>query len=459
MKKPKLLIIVLFQNLGEENPYYAQSPAPPLSGALVAGLTPPIVDIELLHEMNRPINYDTDADFIALSFMDYCAPHAFDVSKKFRELGKIVVAGGRYASTFPEEVIPYFDSVVVGEAEGIWPQVVKDLVSGSIQKVYKAPLNKTLENIPPPRYDLVEKEFMTPVVTEATRGCPYRCWFCQLNVQPAPYRFRPIADVINDLTATDRLPFYKRKIAMLLDNNLVGDMDYAKALLNEIAKLKLWGLGVQFSIECIKDDEFVDLLEKANVCMAFIGMESLNQESLESVRKNQNRVEEYRELFLKLKRKGILTFTGVMFALDEDTPQYYKALPGLLEEVDPSAILTSISIPIPGTPFHKKMNKEGRIYDHNLRHYEGDHLVFSPRDVTEDEVFEAFIAINKHFYSWKNIFRRWTRFVSTMSLKNGFFRQLFRMLIASVVLFKLSIFQKHHAHQKVYNNLMLKKAS
>ena len=87
MVKPKLEIIVLFQNLGDKQTYFARSPAPPLSGALVAALTPPIVEVRLLHEMVRPIDYDTDADFIALSFMDFCAPHAYEVAK-VQEWGK-----------------------------------------------------------------------------------------------------------------------------------------------------------------------------------------------------------------------------------------------------------------------------------------------------------------------------------------------------------------------------------
>ena len=113
MPRPKLLIIVLFQNLGEERAYYARSPSPPLSGLLLAGLTPPIVEVEVLHEMVRPIDYDTDAEFIALSFMDFCAPHAYEVARRFRERGKLVVAGGRYPSTFPAAVAPHFDAVVV----------------------------------------------------------------------------------------------------------------------------------------------------------------------------------------------------------------------------------------------------------------------------------------------------------------------------------------------------------
>ncbi len=88
MAKPKLQIIVLFQNLGDEHPYYAQAPAPPLSGVLLAGLTPDIVEIELHHEMVRPIDYTTDADFIALSFMDFCAPHAYDVAAPSASSGR-----------------------------------------------------------------------------------------------------------------------------------------------------------------------------------------------------------------------------------------------------------------------------------------------------------------------------------------------------------------------------------
>ena len=450
MPKQKLQIIVLFQNLGEQKSYFARSPAPPLSGALVAGLTPPIVEVDLLHEMVRPIDYDTDADFIALSFMDFCAPHAYEVARKFKERGKIVVAGGKYPSTFPNEVIPHMDSVVIGEAEPIWPQVVEDLVKGNLKKAYEAPFAPSLENIPPPRYDLIEPDFAVPVVTEATRGCKYRCSFCQLNIKPTPFRCRPIQDVIRDLTATSKLPYHKRKMAMLLDNNLGGDMGYAKELLTEISKLKLWGLGTQFSFDCLHDGEFLDLLVKARCKMAFIGLESLNEPSLSAVHKKQNKVEEYKELFENLKKKGILTFTGMMLALDEDTPSYYESLPGKLEEIDPSSILLSISIPIPGTPFHKKVESEGRIFDKDLSHYEGDHLVFFPKGVSPNDVFKAFQKINKHFYSWRSIFKRWWRFISKQSFRGNLLKQIFNSVLASSVLFKLSIFQRDHAQKKVY---------
>ncbi|MEW5900608.1 MAG: radical SAM protein [Acidobacteriota bacterium] len=450
MSKPKLQIIVLFQNLGEDKPYFAQSPAPPLSGALVAGLTPPLVEVELLHEMVRPINYETDADFIALSFMDYCAPHAFEVARKFRRRGKIVVAGGRYPSTFPQNVIPHFNATVMGEAERVWPRVVEDLVAGRLKKLYEAPFAPPLENIPPPRYDLIERQFAVPIVTEATRGCKYRCSFCQLTVQNAPYRMRPIQDVIRDLTATSGLPFRKRKMAMLLDNNLGGDIGYAKELLAEIAELNLWGLGAQFSFDCLHDDEFVDLLVKARCGMVFLGLESMNEPSLSSVHKRQNKVHEYKELFQKLKRRGILSFTGLMIGLDEDTAEYFDSIPEKLDDIDPSSVLLSISIPIPGTPFHQTVVDEGRLIDRDLSHYEGDHLVFHPKRVTPAQVFAAFRNINQRFYSWKSISKRWLRLVRKQSLKGNVCGRLFHAGLISVVFFKLSLFQRDHARKRVY---------
>ena len=89
-----------------------------------------------------------------------------------------------------------------------------------------------------------------------------------------PYRTRPIAEVVRDLTSAGKLPWYKRKMAMILDNNLGGDLAWAKELLQEISRLKFWGIGVQFSIECLRDDDFVNLLAQANCRMAFIGVES-----------------------------------------------------------------------------------------------------------------------------------------------------------------------------------------
>lgn len=449
--KPKLLIIVLFQNLLDEEPYYAKTPAPPLPGILLAALTPPQVDVEVLHEMVRPIDYNTDADFIAISFMDYLSPHAYEVASKFRAMGKVVIGGGKFASTFPDEVEPHFDSICVGEAQKVWAQMVNDLLSGNLKKRYDAGLVPDLENIPAPRYDLVESGYFTPIVTEASRGCPHPCTYCQLNIKRAPYRTRPIEDVIRDLTNTKGLPFIKRKTAMILDNNLGGSLTNAKNLLREIAKLKFWAIGAQYSIECLRDNEYVELLAKANCRMSFLGMESLNEESLRDVEKKQNKIEEYKEFFHKLNKKGILTFTGFMFALDEDTPKYYETLPQKLEEVGVNVILPSISIPIYGTPLHKKMVDENRIIDTDITHYEGDHVLFRHKHLTEEQIYYYYERTIKIFYSWKNILKRWWKFASMQTFDGSLKEYFLKTVLGSVIYFKLSIFQRHHAQERVFD--------
>ncbi len=455
--KPKLLIIVLFQNLLDEEPYYAKNPAPPLPGILLAALTPPEVEVEVLHEMVRPIDYKTDADFIAISFMDYLSPHAYQVAAKFRALGKVVIGGGKFASTFPDEIEPHFDSICVGEAHKVWAQMVNDLLAGNLKKRYDADLATNLNDIPTPRYDLVESKFFTPIVTEASRGCPHPCTYCQLNITRAPYRTRPIEDVIKDLTNTKGLSWIKRKTAMILDNNLGGSITNAKNLLKEIAKLKFWAIGAQYSIECLRDDEFVELLAKANCRMSFLGMESLNEESLRDVEKKQNKVEEYKEFFYKLNKKGILTFTGFMFALDEDTPEYYETLPQKLEEIGVNVILPSISIPIYGTPLHKKMVNENRIIDNDITHYEGDHVLFRHKHLTEEQIYYYYEKVIKIFYSWKNILKRWWKFVSMQSFDVSVSEYLLITVLGSVIYFKLSIFQRHHAQERVFEKRIIKK--
>ena len=451
MKKPKLLIIVLFQNLKDENPYYARTPAPPLPGILLAGMIPPVVDVEVLHEMVRPINYKTDADFIAISFMDYLSPHAYEVAARFQALGKIVIGGGKFISSFPDEAAPYFDSILVGEAQNVWPGMIYDLINGKLKKRYDAENIPCLENIPSPRYDLVEKKFTVPIVIETSRGCPHVCTYCQLNIKRLPYRIRPVKDVIKDLTNTQRLPFFKRKMAMIHDNHFGGDLKNAKVLLKEIAKLKFWAIGVQYGIECLRDDEFVELLSKANCRMSFIGMESLNEKSLESVQKKQNKVEEYKEAFEKLHRNGILTFTGFMFGLENDTKEYYKSLPQKLDDVGVAVILPSISIPIYGTPLYQKMVKEDRIIDYNISHYEGDHVVFKHPYLTEEEIYSAYKKINKIFYSWHKIFSRWFKIIRLQSVNESLYQFVLKILVITFVYFKLSLFQRHHARKRVCN--------
>jgi hypothetical protein len=176
------------------------------------------------------------------------------------------------------------------------------------------------------------------------------------------------------------------------------------------------------------------------------------------VRKRQNKVGEYRDLFEKLHRRGILTFTGLMFALDEDTAAYYATLPERLAEVGTCVILSSISIPIYGTPWHRQVAAEGRIVDADLSHYEGDHLVFRHKRLTEEEIFHAYRRVNRIFYAWPNIIRRWIRFMARQSVRESPVEFVLKLMVTTFAYYQLSVFQRHHAQHRVFPALHRKDA-
>jgi len=167
------------------------------------------------------------------------------------------------------------------------------------------------------------------------------------------------------------------------------------------------------------------------------------------VNKGHNVVQRYEEQFLRLRERGILIFAGFMVALPEDTPAYYRTVNAALDRVDPSAILSSIAIPILGTPLHAEVAGAGRIVDHDLSHYEGDHLVFRPETVTPDEVLEAYEQIPAAFYAWPRVARRWFRLMRDYWTSPHGRHKLLRSPLLTMILLQLTRFQRYHLEHKV----------
>ena len=110
---------------------------PPLSLGILASLTPPDVEVELVDENLREIDYDDVPDLVAITCLTAVAPRVYEISKNFRERGAKVVLGGMHPSAVPLEAQQHADSVVVGEAEGVWPRVIEDFKANTLQRFYK----------------------------------------------------------------------------------------------------------------------------------------------------------------------------------------------------------------------------------------------------------------------------------------------------------------------------------
>ena len=265
----------------------------------LAALTPDEHQVRIHDARLSEPDYDEDWDLVGFTGMSCEIPHVYRMADSFRSRGKTVVIGGYHASALPEEALQHADFVVVGEAEGLWSQILKEIVDGGAkQKVYKSNEAIEMRNMAIPRRDLLDLEmYSVPSTVQATRGCPFNCEFCTVTkFFGRSYRSRPVAEVVDEIkTRPDQ--FW-----MFLDDNLVGDPAYAKSLFKALIPLNItWGAQTSFTITT--DPELMDLYKAAGGCYAFIGFESITAETLNSMSKRFNNPDKYAEGVLELHRR------------------------------------------------------------------------------------------------------------------------------------------------------------
>lgn len=354
---------------------------PPLGLLQVAGLTPPDVEIRLTDEAIEDVDFDYEADLVGISFNTASAIRAFQIAQEFKSRGIKVVMGGAHPTMMPEECIQYADSVVIGEAECSWQRVLKDLEKGQLQKFYRCEGFPSLENLPFPRRDLLDpKKYAVFWTVQTTRGCPYNCDFCSVTrFFGRTYRTRPIRDVIREIEKMDS------KFLIFVDDNILGDPRYARALFKELIPLKKLWLS-QGSINATRDEELIKLAAKAGCRGLFIGFESITEECLKEVGKRHNIVEEYRKGIRRLHSVGIAIIGAFIFGFDHDDKDVFKRTVDFVykEKIDMPQF--SILTPLPGTALYEKLEKEGRIFCKDWSKYTGNHCVFYPMKMTAEEL-------------------------------------------------------------------------
>ncbi len=360
--------------------------AAPYTAIHLASLLPRNWDIRIVHEMVQDVDLNMDVDAVFLSTMNFCAPHACDLARQFRARGVRVIMGGLFPTLNPEYFAGVADSVVAGEAESIMPALVSDLERNRLKPLYSAAEFPSLDDLPVPRYDLVEKDFLVTLSHEATRGCPFTCSFCVLAATRVPYRRRPIAHVVRDIrNVPSGWSWLQRKYVMFWDNNLGVDRAYFRALCEAIAPLKrIWATEV--SIDTVTA-ESARSMARAGCRFVYIGLESLSPESLRKSNKLHNRVADYKQRLRYLHDNGVLVMSIFLGGLDGDTSEYLRELPDLVSDIGVDLPVFSFVAPIDGTPFHGELRAAGRLLPGDLNWgLDGSHLVYRPNSISPDEL-------------------------------------------------------------------------
>lgn len=381
---------------------------PPITGIHLAALTPPPHRVRVIHQQLDPIPYETEADFIALSFFSGFAPEAYRLASHFRARGKLVVAGGPHATFWPEEALRHCDAVVVGEAESVWPQVLADAARGALQPVYRgAP--QPLDGLPTPRYDLLSPRFVVRRVIQATRGCPFSCSFCSVPAVNPGFRMRPVAEVLRDVRYDAFPSWWQRKVVWFWDDNLTARRAYVKELLRGMAPLNKWWL-TQASMDIARDPELLDLMRASGCIGVFFGIESFGPESLEDANKRQNRVDYYASCIQAVHRRGIAVMAGFIAGLGGDSPESIRAMADRLDEIGVDVPFLSILTPYKGTPLYDRLEEEGRLLpDRGWQFYNGYNVAFQPAGMSPGELLAAHRQLWRRAFSPGQVARRIAR--------------------------------------------------
>jgi len=370
-----------------------------LSLGQLAALTPDGYQIDVVDEYyHGNIDFSKAYDLVAISSITLHVQRSYDVADEFRKRGIPVVLGGYHPSALPDEAIQHADAVVVGEAELTWPKLLKDFERGTMKSFYyqREPIDSKL--IPPIKRGQELDFYCTGV--QATRGCPHRCRFCSVqNIEGGDIRKRSVEYVINEIKSMSNNFFFA-------DASLTIDPDYTKALFMELEKLNK-------HFECFgninilsKDDELLRLSKNAGCNSWWIGFESVSQQSLDSVGKTSNRVEHYSAAIKKIRDYGITVKGLFVFGFDYDKLDIFDKTLNLLYEWDVDHAAFLILTPCPGTPLFNKLEKEGRILTKDWSKYDFGHVVFEPKNMSKDELWDGTRSIAKEFFSFSNIMRR-----------------------------------------------------
>ncbi len=371
----------------------------------VAALTPSFADVELVDDRLDEINYDRGYDLVGLSTTIATASRAYQIAAEFKKRGVAVVMGGFHPTLLPEECLQHCDAVVEGEAECAWPQLLEDFRAGGMKRRYKADEFHDLKNLPLPRWDLLDrKKYFVPYLPlQTTRGCPFKCSFCEVPVfYGGTYRHRPIGEVIEDIR---NIPTGKVQV---VDDNIAGNHDYARELFKAMIPLKVrW--SCLWTINTSRDTELLDLAIKAGIYHVNIGIESVSQKSLASINKKQNQVKDYAQMLRELEKRGIFYSLNFLFGLDEDTPEIFEETMDFLRAVNaPMAFFNTVT-PREGTPMRTQLMEQGRVPNPMGDRYLGMECIFVPKNMTPKEVEDGVWDCFKQFYSVPRILKRFAK--------------------------------------------------
>jgi radical SAM superfamily enzyme YgiQ (UPF0313 family) len=377
----------------------------PLPIATLAGLTPSDIALSFYDDRMEPVSYDAPTDAVAIPVETYTARRAYQIASEYRRRGVPVILGGFHPSLMPEESQRYGDAIVIGEAEGVWEELMDDLRHGSLKPRYlsaRGDLGKIRVN----RGLFRGKHYLPVGLVETGRGCRFPCEFCAIQTFfGRTYRPRPVDDVIAELRPLRN----EKRLFFFVDDNFAGDIKAGRILLPELAKLQVCWI-TQLSINAAHDEAFVALLARGGCRGVLIGFESLDAANLRTMKKGFNLMKGgYSAALDSLRRHGIAVYGTFVFGYENDDADSFSRAVDFAQQEDLYIAAFNHLTPFPATPLYERLKAEGRLRYESWwldPAYRYNDLPFFPGKLSPTEVTQACVAARRRFYSWRSIARR-----------------------------------------------------
>lgn len=381
----------------------------PLTLTTLAALIPEDVpaELRLIDEGVDEIPMDLEADLVGMTVITGSSTRAYELSAHFRSRGIKVVLGGPHVTLVPEEASRHADCIVTGYAEETWPELLRDFRRGGMKPRYSQSPAFSLAapgNHPFPHRHLLPKSmYRTRNTFEATRGCIHACEFCVVPTAWGRKPFhKPVGQVVEDIrrTGAKHLVFY--------DLNLIADPEYAKELFRALIPLKVQWFGLSTTF-VNRDPELLELTAKSGCMGLLVGFESVSRASLAAVKKGFNKPDDYPGFIRELHGRGIALMGTFVFGSDGDTQDSFAEVVDFVQEHKIDLPRYSLMTPFPGTPLHARLEASGRILTKDWSQYDGQHVVFQPKNMTARQLQEGHEWAWKRTYSLKHVAGRMLR--------------------------------------------------
>lgn len=384
----------------------------PLGLLVLAGLTPPEWDVTIIDENLQVPDYGLmpKPDLVGITAFTSQASRAYQVAQQFRAMGVKVVMGGIHATMCRDEAAEYVDSVVTGEGEGVWQQVLADAAAECLKPIY-AGHHVPMTDIPAARNDLLSAGYAFGSI-QTTRGCPLNCSFCSVSsFNGNRYRQRPIDLVVQEMRSI------REKWVLFVDDNLIGTtaahIERAKDLFRAIIAAGISKNWIcQVTINMADDEELLDLAVQAGCRGVFIGFESPTPQGLAEVGKKFNLLKgrSLRGSVRRIQRHNVLVVGSFIMGLDSDEPGIGSRIAEAARSYGVDILNALFLTPLPGTRLWDQMKTQGRIAADNFpsdwRFYTLGFPTARYRNFSWADLLGEMNSCDGRFYSIRAIARR-----------------------------------------------------